>query len=195
MRQINISEELKSQFKQDFFRKVFFSKVIEKNNALKDMFIKKYPNCWDALCELKGGLYSMDYNEFAKGLQEIEAAIIFDNVNMGLIRRGINAFNIFDSVYVNSRENYEIAEQLIIKAFKEFDVKPTLRLEYEEHSIENERQVAISKSIAELTREEQDYLEELDEVIAKNEKRRKEQEAFRQYYLNRSVRGRLSWQI
>jgi len=139
MKAIKLPNDLRSQFKQDFFKKVFFSKVIEKNNMLKDMFIKKYPGCWEAICDQKGGLYCTEYNEFAKVLQRVEAGIIFDVVNMGLIKKGIKAFNIFDSIYVNNKEDLETAKLLIKEAFSEAGVNPTLKTEYEEHSEENER--------------------------------------------------------
>ena len=137
MDELLVPEELRAEFKIDFFGKVFFSMVLEKSNLLKDIFIRRYPSCWEAICNEKGGLYSKDYNEFAKRLQKIEAGIIFDHVNVELIKRGIKAFNIFDSIYVNNKKDLETAKQLIIEGFNLAGVNPKLKIEYEEHLTEN----------------------------------------------------------
>ncbi len=210
MTDINLPDELRPQFKEDFFSKVFFSMVIEKNNVLKDLFIGKYPSCWEAICEIKGGLYSDDYNCFAKLLQSVESAIIFDDVNMGLIMAGVKAFNIFDSIYVNNRKDLELAKALMVAAFNKFGVHPTIKTEYEEHLSENEQlkvpehahSVVLDARIptqteievecmpaAGLTAEEQKYIQELDEICKKGEARSKEQELIRQSYLDRTVKG------
>ncbi|PZF72593.1 hypothetical protein DN068_12060 [Taibaiella soli] len=139
MGEIELPEDMRSMFKQDFFRKVFFSKVIEKGNVLKDMFIQKYPSCWEAITDVKGGLYCKDYGEFARMLQEVEAQIIYDVVNVGLLNQGIKAFNIFDSIYVTLKWESERAIGLINKIFQAFDLHPTLNVEYGEHFEENER--------------------------------------------------------
>jgi len=140
MKAIGLPEDdgLRTEFKVSFFSKVFFSKVIEKNNVLKELFMKKYPSCWEAICDQKGGLYCKDYKEFAKMLQRVEAVIIFDTVNMGLIKQGIKAFNIFDSIYVNNSKDLEVAKRLIMEAFKDAGVTPTLKTEYKEHIAEND---------------------------------------------------------
>jgi len=57
---------------------------------------------------------------------------------MGLIKKGIKAFNIFDSIYVNNKEDLETAKLLIKEAFNEAGVNPTLKTEYEEHVEEQE---------------------------------------------------------
>jgi len=210
MADINLPEELRSQFKEDFFSKVFFSMVIEKNNMLKDLFIRKYPSCWEAICEIKGGLYSDDYNYFAKLLQAVEANIIFDDVNMGLIRAGVKAFNIFDSIYVNNRHDLEVAKVLMVEAFNKFGVHPTIKTEYEKHLLDNEQLEVIKnahsgvlgtqiqheteiviehKRVPELTEEEQKYIDELEAMRMKGEARSKEQELIRQSYLDRTVKG------
>ncbi len=145
MEKLDLPANLRSEFKQDFFQKVFFSKVIAKSNILKDMFIEKYPSVWSMICDEKGGLYCMEYNEFAKKLQMVESAIIYDTVNVELMKRGISAFNIFDSIYVTSYEDYKIAEELLRKAFNEVGVNPTFNIEYEEHLDKNEQELSITE--------------------------------------------------
>jgi hypothetical protein len=133
MRELRVPDDLRSEFKKDFFAKVFFSMVLESNNVLKHIFMKKYPSCWEAICAIKGGVYNKEYSEFAIQLQKIEASIIFDTVNVGLMKMGIDAFNIFDSVYVNSAEDFEVAERLTMQTFARYGLCPTIRLEYGEH--------------------------------------------------------------
>ena len=129
MQAFKLPAALRSEFKADFFSKVFFSMVTEKENILKAMFIERYPSVWQMVCDEKGGLYSRNYGEFASKLQKAEATIIFDNVNMELLRRGIKAFNIFDSIYVNSREDYDLALQLIKETFYELGLNPSFNTE------------------------------------------------------------------
>lgn len=129
MEALSLPTELRNEFKADFFAKVFFSMVTEKENILKSMFIELYPSVWQMVCDEKGGLYSRNYGEFASTLQKVEATIIFDNVNMELLRRGIKAFNIFDSIYVSSREDYDIALQLMNKPFNELGLTPSFNTE------------------------------------------------------------------
>jgi len=133
MKALNLPHELRGQFKEDFFGKVFFSMVIEKDNLLKSMFIEQYPSVWEMVCDEKGGLYSRDYSDFANKLQKVEATIIFDCVNMTLIRNGIKAFNIFDSIYITSKEDQKEAIRLMQKVFNAEGISPTFNMENEEH--------------------------------------------------------------
>lgn len=131
MTELNLPDNLRNEFKADFFKKVFFSMVVDKSNLLKEMFIEKYPKVWEMICDEKGGLYSRDYNEFANKLQKVEAAIIFDYVNIRLIELGILSFNIFDSIYVTCQQGYEKALELLNNAFSELDIHPTFNIEGE----------------------------------------------------------------
>lgn len=148
MRIIDVPYDLRPLFKENFFAMVFFGEVKEWSHVLKDLFVDRYPNCWEAICELKGEPRTNDYKRFSKRLQKKEAEIIFDRINMGLIRQGILAFNIFDSIYVNNRHDFEIAKQLTKEAFNEYGLNPTLKLEYEEHLAENEMMEMEEKSLS-----------------------------------------------
>lgn len=119
------SQEDRSKFKIQFFAEIFFSKVSKRNTKLKTQFIEKYPSCYEAICDIKGGYGSKTYNQFAILLQKKEAQLIFDNINMGLIRRGVPAFNIFDSILV-PEEHKDEAEELIMTTFSKENLKPTI---------------------------------------------------------------------
>lgn len=120
-----VTEENRSEFKVQFFAEIFFSKVSKRNTKLKTQFIEKYPNCYKAICDIKGGYGSKTYNQFAILLQKKEAQLIFDTINMGLIKEGIPAFNIFDSILVPT-EYKDVAEELILTTFSKENLKPTI---------------------------------------------------------------------
>ncbi len=191
MKALNVPDDLSAQFKKDFFQKVFFSMVIENNNVLKDSFMKKYPGCWEAICELKGGLYSNDYSEFATRLQKVEAQIIFDTVNTRLIEMGIDAFNIFDSIYVNNRGDLDTAKELTRQAFNEHGIDPTFHLEYSEHLKEHD-EVSV-ECIADNNDEEQALLTMLDEMMKEQQRHRQEQEEIKLYYQDMPREKKLMW--
>lgn len=171
MQKIEVPHELRGQFKEDFFAKVFFSKVTESNNILKQMFMNKYPSCWQAICEIKGGLYSSKYNEFAIHLQTIEASIIFDTVNVGLMNAGIKAFNIFDSIYVNNIADFEIAKRMTIEAFAAYGLSPTIRLEYKEH-IDDLTGLVSNQNNENKSEEEMKKVYTVDEILSKKSKQK-----------------------
>jgi hypothetical protein len=117
--------ESRGDFKAQMFGEVFFSKVSNRKTELKKQFISKYPGAYEAICAIKGGLGSKTYNRFAILLQQKEASIIFDNVNMGLLKDGIPAFNIFDSILCLA-EHKELARERLLGAFAALNITPTI---------------------------------------------------------------------
>lgn len=120
-----VTEENRSEFKVQFFAEIFFSKVSKRKTKLKSQFIEKYPNCYKAICAIKGGYGSKEYNQFAILLQKKEAQLIFDTINMTLIKLDIPAFNIFDSILV-PEEHKDTAMEIILMAFSKENLKPTI---------------------------------------------------------------------
>ena len=86
----------------------------------------KYPNVYTAICDIKGGLESDTYNRFAILLQQKEASIIFDCVNIGLLKEGIPAFNIFDSILCLG-EHKGIVRESLMDAFSPLNITPTIK--------------------------------------------------------------------
>ena len=121
----NILEENRGEFKIQMFSELFFSKVSKRKTRLKKQFIAKYPNAYQAICDIKGGYGSKTYNQFSIQLQRKEASIIFDNVNMKLLRQGIPAFNIFDSILC-LKEHQGIAKKELLEGFAAFKITPTI---------------------------------------------------------------------
>ena len=127
----NIKSENRQQFKVRMFGEVFFSRVSKRCTTLKKQFIAKYPNVYKAICDIKGGYGSKTYNQFAIMLQRKEASIIFDTVNIGLLKDGIPAFNIFDSILC-LEEHKEIVRERLISAFSALNITPTIN--YKEYT-------------------------------------------------------------
>jgi len=140
MKEIKLPNEFRTEFKKDFFRQVFFSMLVDKTNPLKEMFIKKYPSVWEVIIEEKGGYnFCRDYNKFAQRLQCVEALLMFDIVNIGLLKKDIKSYNNFDSLYVNNMEDYETAKQLTMEAFNSIGINPTINPEiYNDETSDNE---------------------------------------------------------
>lgn len=116
-------------FKKRFFRDVFFSKNPKKRiTALRRKFIDRFPNIHEVVKEIKGDTED-SYKQFAINLQKFESEIIFDGVNMPLLREGLGCFNIYDSIVSHSDEVLERARELIYKEFDKYGVKPTINIE------------------------------------------------------------------
>ena len=121
------TEEARGKFKVKFFGEIFFSEVTTYMTKLKGQFINVYPNVYNAICAIKGGVGSKTYNEFALRLQKKEAQIIFDGVNMRLIREGINALNVFDSIVVTTTREAKLAKKYIREEYEKYGLKPTIK--------------------------------------------------------------------
>lgn len=107
------NEPDRSKFKEKVFAQTFFSKVTNHRTSIKEQFMSNYPTVHRAICEIKGGLKSKSYNQFAIKLQIAEAQLIFDRINLGLLSRGKPCFNIFDSILCLPED-----EELVLKTMK-----------------------------------------------------------------------------
>jgi hypothetical protein len=127
MNKIDVTNEVeRGDFKVDFFGKVFYMKEYPKPNKLKKQFIQMYPTCQEAMLRIKGGYNSEEFKEFAAIMTEFETFIMFES-NIELIKRGYDVVNIFDSLYSDSEEAIEVAKELVINAFAQFDIKPKFK--------------------------------------------------------------------
>jgi len=121
--------ENRKEFKIKFFEEVFFGKVTIRKTKLKKKFIAKYPKVYDIICQIKGGYDSGTHADFAVGMQRFEASIIYDAINLPMIRDGYPCFNIYDSIVSHSEEVLEEATRRIYKEFAKYGVKPALNIE------------------------------------------------------------------
>jgi len=113
MKENNVDDIDRGEFKKRFFSEVFFSRVTQRMSRLKKQFIGKYPSAMSAIDFIKGGIGSETYNQFAIQLQRKEANLIFDKINLELIESGIPSFNIFDSILCLDHHKNEIEKKLI----------------------------------------------------------------------------------
>lgn len=126
-------EDERRAFKKQFFAEVFFSKVTKRKTKLKKRFIAEYPLIYEEICKIKGGLNPKDknsYKKFAINLQRFEASIIFDTVNLSLLRDGYGCYNVYDSIVSHSEEVIEEAKVRILKVFSKYGVSPSFKKEY-----------------------------------------------------------------
>jgi hypothetical protein len=121
--------ENRTEFKKTFFGAVFFSKVSKRNNKLKTLFKNRYPNVYEEICEIKGGLGSTTYNQFAISLQRLEASIIFEGVNLPMLKEGYKCYNIYDSIVSHDVETLYEATKRIKQEFAKYGVNPTIKIE------------------------------------------------------------------
>lgn len=125
LNRIGQDSEARGEFKKRFFGDVFFSSVKEVETLIGRQFKERYPTCYNIICSIKGGVNSDDYNKFAIKLQQTEAQIIFDEVNIELLKMDIPAYNIFDSI-LYLPEHHQIVWDMIKKAFNKKGLNPTL---------------------------------------------------------------------
>lgn len=126
----NETDDLRKEFKKKFFRDNFFSKVPKKNKRkLRKVFEERFPLISKIIDEMKGREGTRDYAEFAKQLQLLESNIIFDGVNVPLLKRNLQCFNIYDSIVSHSDEVLEEARKLIYLEFAKYGVTPTINIE------------------------------------------------------------------
>lgn len=127
--QLGIRSEWRSQFKEDFFHRVYFSMVLKEKNLLVKLFESKYPNVLKAISDIKGGELKRTYPQFSRQLQKAETDLIFCKVNMDLIKLGVKAVNVFDSIYLTCEADYELAENMLTNAFNNIGISPTFNRE------------------------------------------------------------------
>lgn len=121
--------DCRKYFKQEFFGDVFFSKVKVKHTKLAKMFIERFPFIYQKICEFKGGYNSGTHKDFAINMQNFESNIVFDKINLPMLREGYGCFNIYDSIVSHSNEVLEEATKRINYEFSQFGVTPSLTIE------------------------------------------------------------------
>lgn len=121
-----ILPENRTQFKKDFFGSVFYTKPSKRKHPLKTRFIERFPEIYKILDVIKKELGN---DGFANEMQKLEASIIFDEVNISLLKDGFGCYNIYDSIVSHDDKVLEEAKVRILKAFSKYNLKPTLKIE------------------------------------------------------------------
>lgn len=118
--------ENRTDFKKNFFGSVFYTKPSKRKNTLRTRFIKTFPEIHNILDIIKKDLGN---DGFANEMQKLEASIIFDDVNVSLLKDGYGCYNIYDSIVSHSDEVLEEAKIRIMKSFSKYSLTPTLKIE------------------------------------------------------------------
>jgi len=152
------------------FRTVFSKPKPE--NELVRQFRHIYPTIISIINDFKN---KYGYNQFAIGLQRIEAEIFIDNIWKQAKKSSINCFTRHDSLVFPINKRKEV-EQLISEVFKSYDF--IYRVEFEEFNTKEIMQRLVNET------DYVDYLEDFDEIFfytmmhPGDEKKMKENELF-----------------
>jgi hypothetical protein len=133
------------------FRTVFSKPKPE--NELVRQFRHLYPTVINIINDFKE---KNGYNQFAIGLQRVEAEVFIDNIWKEAKKQGINCFTRHDSLVFPINKRKEV-EQIITDVFKSFDF--IYRVEYEEFNTDEIMQRLINET------DYVDYVDDFDEVF------------------------------
>jgi hypothetical protein len=106
---VELTQANRSDFKKEFFRQLFFSRVRARGGSIKQAFKSMYRPIATAINSIKKGGHA----NFAIKLQRLEAEIMIDDVLKELIRMGFPALSLHDSIIVSCQDHLEVAEELI----------------------------------------------------------------------------------
>jgi len=152
------------------FRTVFSKPKPE--NELVRQFRHLYPTIISIINDFKE---KNGYNQFAIGLQRIEAEVFIDNIWKEAKKQGINCFTRHDSLVFPINKRKEV-EQIITDVFKSFDF--IYRVEFEEFNADEIMHRLINET------DYVDYVDDFDEVFfysmlhADNDNKLKDNELF-----------------
>ncbi len=133
------------------FRTVFSKPKPE--NELVRQFRHLYPSVISIINDFKE---KNGYNQFAIGLQRVEAEVFIDNIWKEAKKQGINCFTRHDSLVFPINKRKEV-EQIITRVFKSFDF--IYRVEYEEFNTDEIMQRLINET------DYVDYVDDFDAVF------------------------------
>lgn len=133
------------------FRTVFSKPKPE--NELVRQFRHLYPTVISIINDFKE---KNGYNQFAIGLQRVEAEVFIDNIWKEAKKQGINCFTRHDSLVFPINKRKEV-EQIITDVFTSFDF--IYRVEYEEFNTKEIMQRLVNET------DYVDYVDDFDEVF------------------------------
>jgi hypothetical protein len=110
---IVLTSDNRGDFKQDFFKYIFYSRVKVKDNPIKDAFIKLFPNVYKAI----NGIKALNYKKFAVMMQDHEADLMVFSVYRQMLEEGFKCLVLHDAILCNSPEAEKRAKELIRDEF------------------------------------------------------------------------------
>lgn len=132
MNECLLDGETRGEFKERFFGEVFFCKPSKRLKQITKSFKKHFPLMYETIVQMKGGYRKAGdrtYARFADELQKFEASIIYDKVNIRLLKEGRGCFNIYDSIVSHEKDTLDIAKIYIEEEFIKYGVIPNIKYE------------------------------------------------------------------
>jgi hypothetical protein len=111
---IVLTEENRSDFKEDFFKNIFYSRINVKDNPIKRAFKELFPNVYQTI----KGIKSLGYKKFATWMQDFEADLMVFAVYKQLLDENFKVLVLHDAILCNSLETAKRAKDLIREQFK-----------------------------------------------------------------------------
>ena len=103
------------------FSKVFYGKNYDSEEIRG--FKKLFPTVYEVLEYYK----KINYKDLSIDLQRVEAEIMINAVVPGLAAKNIFALTIHDSI-LTTDENVKLVQEIMMDVFKQYDLKPTLKI-------------------------------------------------------------------
>ncbi len=107
------TDDTRADFKEDFFKYIFYSKVKVKDNPIKDAFVALFPNVYQVI----NGIKSINYKRFATILQDLEADLMVYSVYKQMLDENFKVLVLHDAILCSSEEAEERAKELIREQF------------------------------------------------------------------------------
>ncbi|WP_419788693.1 hypothetical protein [Mucilaginibacter sp. SP1R1] len=117
----------RNEFKQQFFKEVFFCRNSKQLPPIKKAFVNQFPTIFHYITLYK----QFNHANFATALQEFEASIMIDSVFYKMQNEGKIVLTLHDAIICSNYEDLKYAELLIEKELSSYNLKPTFKRELE----------------------------------------------------------------
>lgn len=104
----------RGNFKEDFFRDVFYSKVTESRRVIKTAFKALFPNVYEMIV----GIKRKNYKEFPVLMQDLEADVMVYHVYSKLLEEGHIVLVLHDAILCSTHAAVVRSKELIREAFR-----------------------------------------------------------------------------
>jgi hypothetical protein len=121
---LKTDQQARSNFKTQFFGKVFFNKNPKKRwNKYQKQFQRLFPAVWEIIVEKK----KYDYTALANCLQKQEQFIMIVLAGIACLNRKIPILTLHDSLYT-TQKYYNEVKDIIIEKFRDiYGIEPTIK--------------------------------------------------------------------
>jgi hypothetical protein len=110
---IELNDENRSDFKQSFFKYIFYSRINVKDSQIKKAFVDLFPNVYQTIV----GIKTLGYKKFAVFLQDLEADLMVFSVYKQLLDENFKVLVLHDAILCNNQDAAIRAKELIREQF------------------------------------------------------------------------------